>query len=143
MGKTAVFVLSVLQRIDFQNPDPVSCLVLANTRELAYQINKEFVRMGKYIPTIKSRVFYGGTDVRKDIKVLREDPPTVVVGTPGRIYDLKGGLVARMQKHPTLNPRFNLYWDGKANGRRVPSGVYIYQLEAENKIFTGTVVVVR
>ena len=36
-----------------------------------------------------------------------------------------------------------LQWDGKANGRAVDSGVYIYQIRAEGKGFNGTVVVVR
>ena len=37
MGKTAVFVLSVLNRID-KDADPISALILCHTRELAYQI---------------------------------------------------------------------------------------------------------
>jgi ATP-dependent RNA helicase UAP56/SUB2 len=41
MGKTAVFVLSVLQQISAE--DGTSCLILAHTRELAYQISHEYV----------------------------------------------------------------------------------------------------
>ncbi len=36
-----------------------------------------------------------------------------------------------------------LTWDGKAGGRTVPRGVYIYQIKAEDKTFNGTIVVVR
>lgn len=93
MGKTAVFVLAIIQQLP-RNPDPVSALILCHTRELAYQINKEFVRFTKYIKEIKTRVFYGGEPLVEDQKALKADPPNVVVGTPGRILDLiqKGNL---------------------------------------------------
>jgi superfamily II DNA/RNA helicase len=59
MGKTAVFVLAVLQQL---NPvdNETSCLVLCHTRELAYQIYHEFDRFKKYLPNIKAAYFYGG-----------------------------------------------------------------------------------
>ena len=87
MGKTAVFVLAILQQLP-KEPDPVSALILCHTRELAYQINKEFVRLGKFLKDIKSKVFYGGEPIVDQQKVLKTEPPHVVVGTPGRILDL-------------------------------------------------------
>jgi len=62
MGKTAVFVLTILQRLSKDAP-PLSALVLCHTRELAYQINKEFIRLGKYLKEIKTRVIYGGEPI--------------------------------------------------------------------------------
>ena len=41
MGKTAVFVLTLLDQLD-EKPDSVSAIVLTHTRELAFQIKKEF-----------------------------------------------------------------------------------------------------
>lgn len=87
MGKTAVFVLAILQQLP-KEPDPVSALILCHTRELAYQINKEFVRLGKFLKDVKSKVFYGGEPIVDQQKVLKTEPPHVVVGTPGRILDL-------------------------------------------------------
>ena len=87
MGKTAVFVLSILHLMD-DNPEPVSCLVLSHTKELAYQIQKEFERLGKHLPKIKSDVFIGGDPIADQIKKLKNNPPAIVVGTPGRITDL-------------------------------------------------------
>jgi len=87
MGKTAVFVLAILQSIDSKKPDPVSALVLVHTKELAYQIHREFERLGKYLVSVKSQVFYGGISVEKDRERLTEDP-AIVVGTPARILDL-------------------------------------------------------
>ena len=86
MGKTAVFVIAILQQLP-KKPDPVSALILCHTRELAYQINKEFVRLGKFLE-LKSKVFYGGEPITDQQKVLKNEPPHVVVGTPGRVLDL-------------------------------------------------------
>jgi ATP-dependent RNA helicase UAP56/SUB2 len=60
MGKTAVFVLAVLQQLDPTVDGEISCLVLCHTRELAYQICHEFDRFTKYLPTVKTAVLYGG-----------------------------------------------------------------------------------
>jgi len=68
MGKTAVFVLTILNRLELkkeeekkenidnkkQSSHEVSCLVLAHTRELAYQIEKEFVRFSQNLPGTKN-----------------------------------------------------------------------------------------
>jgi len=87
MGKTAVFCLSILHLLE-KAPEPVSCLVLCHTKELAFQITKEFERLGKYLPALKSDVFIGGEPVTNDIAKLKKSPPAIVVGTPGRISDL-------------------------------------------------------
>jgi len=87
MGKTAVFVLATLQSLDAKKPDPFSAVVLVNVKELAYQIHREFERLGKYLPSIKSQVFYGGIPLEKDKEKLAQNP-AILVGTPARILDL-------------------------------------------------------
>jgi len=87
MGKTAVFVLAVLQQLD-PVPNQVSCLVLCHTRELAYQICHEFDRFKKYLPQVKAGVFYGGIPVKQNIELLKNDTPHIVIGTPGRVLQL-------------------------------------------------------
>lgn len=52
MGKTAVFVLATLHLIEPVDGQ-VSVLVLCHTRELAFQIAKEYERFSKYLPNIK------------------------------------------------------------------------------------------
>lgn len=93
MGKTAVFVLTVLHQLE-STPGQVSCLVLCHTRELAFQIGHEFDRFSKYMPDVKTLVFYGGVPFPTHARLLETDPPNIVVGTPGRIKDLvlKGKL---------------------------------------------------
>uniref|UniRef100_A0A3Q1FKE9 RNA helicase n=1 Tax=Acanthochromis polyacanthus TaxID=80966 RepID=A0A3Q1FKE9_9TELE len=87
MGKTAVFVLATLQQIE-PIDGQVSVLVMCHTRELAFQISKEYERFSKYMPNVKAAVFFGGLAIKKDEDVLKKNCPHIVVGTPGRILAL-------------------------------------------------------
>ncbi|RWS02978.1 spliceosome RNA helicase WM6-like protein, partial [Dinothrombium tinctorium] len=87
MGKTAVFVLATLQQLDPVDGQ-VSVLVMCHTRELAFQICKEYERFSKYMPNVKVAVFFGGLNITNDEKTLRTNHPHIVVGTPGRILAL-------------------------------------------------------
>lgn len=61
---------------------------MCHTRELAFQISKEYERFSKYMPTVKTAVFFGGMAIKKDEEVLKKNCPHIVVGTPGRIHAL-------------------------------------------------------
>lgn len=87
MGKTAVFVLATLQQLE-PVAGQVSVLVMCHTRELAFQISKEYERFSKYMSNVKIAVFFGGMQIQKDEQVLKNNCPHVVVGTPGRILAL-------------------------------------------------------
>merc|ERR1712137_440359 len=87
MGKTAVFVLATLQQLECVE-NQVSVLVLRHTRELAFQISKEYERFSKYMTAIKVGVFFGGLNIQKDEATLKANCPHIVVGTPGRILAL-------------------------------------------------------
>ncbi|KAG8256296.1 ATP-dependent RNA helicase ddx39a [Homalodisca vitripennis] len=88
MGKTAVFVLATLQQLENTAENSVFVLVMCHTRELAFQISKEYERFSKYMPQIKVGVFFGGLPIQKDEEVLKNNCPHIVVGTPGRILAL-------------------------------------------------------
>jgi len=60
MGKTAVFVLATLHQLTPVEGE-VHVVVLCHTRELAFQIQKEYERFSKYLPDVRSKVLYGGT----------------------------------------------------------------------------------
>ena len=66
----------------------VQVLVLCHTRELAFQIAHEYERFSKYLPTIKTAVFYGGVNIKTNREILQKEHPHIVVGTPGRILAL-------------------------------------------------------
>jgi ATP-dependent RNA helicase UAP56/SUB2 len=80
MGKTAVFVLSVLHLIgdaeetSYTGP---SVLVIAHTRELAFQITKEFERFAKHFKNVRSMFVYGGMPISDDKKNLKEKKPVL------------------------------------------------------------------
>lgn len=59
MGKTAVFVLTTLNQLTPVDGE-TSVVVLCHTRELAFQIGKEYERFSKYLPGVKTMVLYGG-----------------------------------------------------------------------------------
>ena len=61
---------------------------MCHTRELAFQISKEYERFSKYMNNVKIAVFFGGMLVQKDEQTLRNNCPHIVVGTPGRILAL-------------------------------------------------------
>lgn len=57
MGKTAVFVLATLQQLELTE-NQVYVLVMCHTRELAFQISKEYERFSKYMPHVKVSITY-------------------------------------------------------------------------------------
>jgi ATP-dependent RNA helicase UAP56/SUB2 len=76
MGKTAVFVLATLHQLNSAaNEDGVQVLVLCHTRELAFQIAHEYERFSKYLPTVKTAVFYGGVNIKLNKEILANDKP--------------------------------------------------------------------
>ncbi|KAL4435312.1 hypothetical protein ABPG74_022795 [Tetrahymena malaccensis] len=85
-GKTAVFVLSVLNQLP-DDAKPFSCLVLCHTRELAFQIKNEFKRLGKFT-NFKVKAVYGGVEESVDIHTLKTKKPHILVATPGRCLSL-------------------------------------------------------
>eukprot|EP01103_Thecamoeba_quadrilineata_P020968 TRINITY_DN92_c0_g1_i1.p1 TRINITY_DN92_c0_g1~~TRINITY_DN92_c0_g1_i1.p1 ORF type:complete len:334 (-),score=62.03 TRINITY_DN92_c0_g1_i1:141-1142(-) len=97
MGKTAVFVLAVLQQIE-QQPNHVSALVLCHTRELAYQICAEFNRFKTGLPHITTQVFYGGVNIKVHTEQLKKGVPDIVIGTPGRILQLANEKLLNLSK---------------------------------------------
>jgi len=85
-GKTATFAISLLQAVDEQMKG-TQALVLAPTRELAQQIIKVVMALGDYMD-VTTHACIGGTNVRHEIQKLQMDRPQVIVGTPGRVYDM-------------------------------------------------------
>ncbi|KAK5128201.1 ribosomal RNA processing protein [Meristemomyces frigidus] len=83
-GKTAAFALPILQAL-LEKPQPMFGLVLAPTRELAYQISQQFEALGSLI-SVKCAVIVGGMDMVPQAIALAKKPH-IVVATPGRLMD--------------------------------------------------------
>ncbi|RCK55687.1 ATP-dependent RNA helicase eIF4A [Candida viswanathii] len=84
-GKTATFTISALQRID-ENEKSTQALILAPTRELALQIKNVITAIGLYL-NVTVHASIGGTSMSDDIEAFRSGVQ-IVVGTPGRVYDM-------------------------------------------------------
>ncbi|WP_243290582.1 DEAD/DEAH box helicase [Bacillus sp. FJAT-47783] len=88
-GKTHSYLLPLIEKID-RHKQEVQVVITAPTRELARQIYQEVLKVTKFsekdVP-IQARLFIGGTDKLRTIDKLKTQPH-IVVGTPGRIFDL-------------------------------------------------------
>ena len=94
-GKTAGFVLPMLQRLSLTTPprdargrSPIRCLILAPTRELAAQVEESVRIYGKYM-RFSSMVIFGGVGMQPQIDKLKRGVD-ILVATPGRLLDHAG-----------------------------------------------------
>jgi len=84
-GKTAAFVLPILERLIKRPRGRVRALVIAPTRELADQINTAFADLGRQTH-LSSAAIYGGVGMYPQVRKLR-DGVEIVVACPGRLLD--------------------------------------------------------
>jgi ATP-dependent RNA helicase RhlE len=103
-GKTATFVLPVLQKIaaDAVEPGPkqVLTLILAPTRELAIQIDQEVASLARNM-RIRRAVVLGGVSKGPQINALKRGVH-VLVATPGRLLDLVNMRTCDLSRVDTL-----------------------------------------
>jgi len=83
-GKTAAFALPILQAL-LDEPQPMFGLIMAPTRELAYQISQQFEALGSLI-SVRCVVIVGGMDMVPQAIALAKKPH-IIVATPGRLLD--------------------------------------------------------
>ena len=87
-GKTAAFLLATFQHLINDKSETIKnprALILAPTRELAIQIHKDALLLGKCL-NLKCALIYGGTDYKKQLDSLKPNVD-IIIGTPGRIID--------------------------------------------------------
>ncbi|MBE0470881.1 MAG: DEAD/DEAH box helicase [Methyloprofundus sp.] len=87
-GKTASFLLATFQRLlndKSEDKKYPRAIILAPTRELAIQIHKDALLLGKYL-NFNMALIYGGTDYQKQQKVVQGNVD-IMIATPGRLID--------------------------------------------------------
>jgi ATP-dependent RNA helicase RhlE len=87
-GKTAVFVLPILNRLSHERPAKrrvIRSLILTPTRELALQIEKFILRYGRFLH-LRTLAVYGGVNIKGQLTALHNGVD-IVVATPGRLLD--------------------------------------------------------
>ena len=85
-GKTAAFMLPILQRLTKGERRRVRALIVAPTRELAEQIHEASLDLGKKT-RVRSVTVYGGVSKNRQVDALRRGAE-IVVACPGRLLDL-------------------------------------------------------
>ena len=89
-GKTASYVLPILQKLQKQAPSKnrhVAALILVPTRELAIQVNDVFCLVGSAMPErVKSFAVYGGVSINP--QMIKLQGVEILVATPGRLIEL-------------------------------------------------------
>ena len=87
-GKTHTFLLPIFQELD-EEADSVQAVITAPSRELATQIYQAARQLASFSEQeIRVANYVGGTDKARQIGKLESSQPHIVIGTPGRIYDL-------------------------------------------------------
>ena len=91
-GKTAAFVLPILHQLITRKPVKKSvgprCLVVAPTRELAQQVEKDATAFSKFIKFTQGSVV-GGVSYGPQLQILKR-PLDLLIATPGRLLDHMG-----------------------------------------------------
>ena len=99
-GKTFAFGIPMIEHVDASCPE-VQGLILAPTRELAFQIGDELRGLLTYYQGIRVAVLYGGAGIVGQAKQL-EKKPQIVVATPGRLMDHYNRKNIRLDKIQTV-----------------------------------------
>jgi ATP-dependent RNA helicase RhlE len=99
-GKTAAFVLPILQRIINQPRGKLRVLILSPTRELAEQTHTAIQTLARQTH-LRSMSIYGGVSAQPQIKGLRAGTE-IVVACPGRLLDLMGQRVVNLNSVETV-----------------------------------------
>ncbi|HEO3855057.1 TPA: DEAD/DEAH box helicase [Streptococcus agalactiae] len=99
-GKTHTFLLPIFEKLD-ESSDDVQVVITAPSRELGTQIYQATKQIAEHSEQeIRVVNYVGGTDKLRQIEKLKVSQPHIVIGTPGRIYDLvKSGDLAIHKVH--------------------------------------------
>ena len=87
-GKTHTFLLPIFEKLEEDSLD-VQAVITAPSRELARQIYEAAKQIAQFSEqNIRLANYIGGTDKLRQVEKLKATQPQIVIGTPGRIYDL-------------------------------------------------------
>ncbi len=93
-GKTAAFLIAIFERFlrhPFRGERPAAtprALVIAPTRELAVQIERDAHALGQYAD-VRTLALFGGADFDGQLRKVRAQNPELIVATPGRLLDFR------------------------------------------------------
>jgi translation initiation factor 4A len=86
-GKTAAFTVGALSQVNISDSFS-QVLIMAPTHELAQQISTVICSLSGMMEGIRIKTIIGGSSIEQDVTEMRERPPHIIVGCPGRVYDM-------------------------------------------------------
>ncbi|EOY17681.1 P-loop containing nucleoside triphosphate hydrolases superfamily protein [Theobroma cacao] len=92
-GKTLAFLIPVVEILRRSSTSPpkrhqVMGLIISPTRELSSQIYNVAQPLISTLSNVKSMLLVGGVEVKADMKKIEEEGANLLIGTPGRLYDI-------------------------------------------------------
>ncbi|MEK7721411.1 MAG: gliding motility-associated C-terminal domain-containing protein [Elusimicrobiota bacterium] len=125
------------------NPNTGSVSVV--TRQIGLFKVKQVIRAQSFsiTQTVPRKTFTpNGDGIWDEFNIIYENPEGVAI-TNARIYNLSGAEIATLRAG-TYNSEASLAWDGRrSGGDKAQAGIYVYQFQAGNKYYNGTVVLAR
>ncbi|MBL7943211.1 MAG: DEAD/DEAH box helicase, partial [Flavobacteriales bacterium] len=102
-GKTAAYLLPVLQTLKFAQGEEPRFLILVPTKELAVQVEKQFLQLAKYTD-LRGVALYGGIGPSAQKKKC-EEGVDVIIATPGRFLEIyaTGSISCKKIKHMVID----------------------------------------
>lgn len=86
-GKTGAFSIGTLNVVD-PTVNEIQALILSPTRELSRQSHDVISKIGSFLKGLKTQLLIGGTSTSEDIDKLKNNTPHIIVGCPGRTFDM-------------------------------------------------------
>lgn len=86
-GKTGSFTIGALSKV-ITSEKSNQVLIMAPTHELAHQITSVVFSLSLMMSGIHIKTIVGGSSIDDDAEEMRNNPPHVIVGCPGRVYDM-------------------------------------------------------
>ena len=86
-GKTGCFVIGALTRLELEKMS-TQVLIISPTRELSVQTKDVVDSLGRMMKGLTSQLLVGGLSCSENVHALHTTRPHVIVGCPGRIYDM-------------------------------------------------------
>jgi len=86
-GKTATFTIGALSHVKVDD-NTTQILILSPTRELSIQTASVARLLGSVINGLRVQTLVGGSSIDEDARILKNSPPHVITGCPGRVFDM-------------------------------------------------------
>jgi superfamily II DNA/RNA helicase len=86
-GKTGSFAIGALSKVVISD-NSTQILIMAPTHELAHQISNVVSSLSLMMTGIRIKTIVGGSSIDEDAEEMYKNPPHVIVGCPGRVYDM-------------------------------------------------------